>query len=137
MSTLMTPTDYVALPTTTADARMRYGDGDQQFGDIYEPPDGTADAIPLLLLHGGCWQHAFGLLPMGQMARAIADMGFLVCNLEYRRLGGGGGLIVVWQVHGSGFPTEVDESEKRMAARTTSESDRFALDQAGLPPVTR
>lgn len=91
MSTLMTPTDYVALPTTTADARMRYGDGDQQFGDIYEPADGTADAIPLLLLHGGCWQHAFGLLPMGQMARAIADMGFLVCNLEYRRLGGGGG----------------------------------------------
>jgi acetyl esterase/lipase len=91
MSTLMTPTDYVALPIIAGDEQLRYGEGADQFGDLYLPPSDTTNPVPLLLLHGGCWQHAFGLAPMGQFARALTDLGFLVCNLEYRRLGGGGG----------------------------------------------
>lgn len=90
MPQLMTPHDYVALPTEAPDATLRYGADDQQFGHIYLPDDPVL-APALLLLHGGCWQHAFGLAPMGQLARRLSQRGFAVCNLEYRRIGGGGG----------------------------------------------
>ena len=86
----MTPTDYVALPEIEPDAVFRYGDNAEQFGHLFLPEQ-TANAPALLLLHGGCWQHAFGLQPMGQFARRLSQMGFAVCNLEYRRIGGGGG----------------------------------------------
>ena len=90
MPDLMTPSDYVALPVAEPDHEFRYGEHPSQFGHLFLP-DKPVLAPALLLLHGGCWQHAFGLAPMGQLARHLSDMGFAVCNLEYRRIGGGGG----------------------------------------------
>jgi acetyl esterase/lipase len=90
MPDLMMPTDYVALPVDEPDATFKYGDHSEQFGHLFVP-DEVVNAPALLLLHGGCWQHAFGLGPMGQLARRLSQLGFTVCNLEYRRIGGGGG----------------------------------------------
>ncbi|MEM7407998.1 MAG: alpha/beta hydrolase [Pseudomonadota bacterium] len=89
MTSLMTPGDYVALPERRPDRRVPYGPHEQQYGELYLPDAPRAPRV--LLLHGGCWQHAFGLRPMGQFARALADSGLMVLNLEYRRLGGEGG----------------------------------------------
>jgi acetyl esterase/lipase len=91
MSTLMTPTDYVALPVVQADDRFAYGQQAEQFGELFLPPERGPTTPVILLLHGGCWQHAFGLAPLGQLARGLTQLGAAVCNLEYRRLGGGGG----------------------------------------------
>ena len=91
MSTLMTPTDYVTLPVSEADHQFSYGPDESQFGDVFLPAQQHQSASALLLLHGGCWQHAFGLAPLAQLARALTDLGVVVCNLEYRRIGGGGG----------------------------------------------
>ncbi|NKC14589.1 MAG: alpha/beta hydrolase fold domain-containing protein [Gammaproteobacteria bacterium] len=44
-----------------------------------------------VLLHGGCWQARFDLTPMGQLARSLTRHGCAIWNLEYRRIGNGGG----------------------------------------------
>jgi hypothetical protein len=47
----------------------------------------------VILLHGGCWRARFGLENCGLMAKALADAGYAVWNLEFRRLDKGGTLI--------------------------------------------
>ena len=87
---LVSAQDYAQLPRQTADHRIPYGDDPSQFGDLFLPK--TAGPHPVLLMfHGGCWRAQYGLEPMGQLARAIADQGVAVWSLEYRRLGNGGG----------------------------------------------
>ena len=90
MPDLMTPTDYMALPVAEPNATFQYGEHAEQFGHLFLP-EKAKNAPALLLLHGGCWQHAFGLRPIGQLARRLSQLGFAVCNLEYRRIGGDGG----------------------------------------------
>lgn len=82
---------YTLFPTVPADERLYYGRHELQFIDLFLPAE-TVPAPPLVfLIHGGCWQAEFGLNQMGQFARALAKKGTAVCNIEYRRLGNGGG----------------------------------------------
>lgn len=91
---LISAADYSTLAAQTADHRIPYGDDPSQFGDLFLP-DGDGPHPVVFLLHGGCWRAQYGLGPMGQFARALADRGVAVWSLEYRRLGdgvsGGGG----------------------------------------------
>jgi pimeloyl-ACP methyl ester carboxylesterase len=92
MPTLMTPRDYLALPIMAGDVKSAYGEDAQQFGELFLPVGERVKPAPVVvLLHGGCWQHAFGLAPLGQLARGLNGLGLAVWNLEFRRLGGGGG----------------------------------------------
>ena len=87
---LISAETYTAFAVQTADHRIPYGDDPSQFGDLFLPSgDGSHPVV--LLLHGGCWRAQYGLEPMGQFARALADSGVAVWSLEYRRLGNGGG----------------------------------------------
>ncbi len=81
---------YTQLPIETADQRLAYGDDPAQFGDLYLPTQPALHPV-LILIHGGCWRAQYGLAPMGQFARAIAQRGIAVWSIEYRRLGNGGG----------------------------------------------
>ena len=91
---LVSAETYTKLPIQTADHRIPYGDDPSQFGDLFLP-SGDGPHPVLLMLHGGCWRAQYGIAPMGQLARAIAERGIAVWSLEYRRLGdglpGGGG----------------------------------------------
>ncbi|MEM7250243.1 MAG: alpha/beta hydrolase [Pseudomonadota bacterium] len=93
MSQLMTPQDYLNLARIDG-VRVAYGPERRHFGDVYLPSQGDAPAggWPIaLLVHGGCWRDQFGLEPLGQLAAALAEQGVVVWNIEFRRLGGGGG----------------------------------------------
>ncbi|MEM7134030.1 MAG: alpha/beta hydrolase [Chloroflexota bacterium] len=93
-STLISAEEYSDLAVVAADHRISYGNDPSQFGDFYLPKDNDAHppAYPVVfLLHGGCWRAKYGLAPMGQFARALANRGTAVWSLEYRRLGNGGG----------------------------------------------
>ena len=82
--------EYVTSAVQAADHRITYGDDPSQFGDLFLP-QGDGPHPVLFLLHGGCWRAPYGLEPVGQMARTLADAGLAVWSLEYRRLGNGGG----------------------------------------------
>ncbi|MEM7533870.1 MAG: alpha/beta hydrolase [Chloroflexota bacterium] len=89
-TTLISAEAYAVFDVPTADHRIRYGDDPSQFGDLFLP-NGAGPHPVVFLLHGGCWRAQYGLGPIGQLARALADGGVAVWSLEYRRLGNGGG----------------------------------------------
>ncbi len=95
--------DASASPTATSQPgitvqRYEYfppgtGDPRQDFGDLYLPA-GThdRDSIPLVvLIHGGGWTSHYSEKYMEPIARALAVDGVAAYNVEYRRLGSGGG----------------------------------------------
>jgi len=91
MPALMSPDDYSHLPEIAGNHRIAYGMLEEQFGELFLPTQFNAPLPVAILLHGGCWRARFGLAPLGQIARRLANRGIAVWNLEYRRLEGGGG----------------------------------------------
>jgi acetyl esterase/lipase len=87
---MMTREDYARLPAIEPDYRLSYGAGPEQFGDLYLPDtDGPYPVV--VLLHGGCWLKKWSLSQLGSLCRAFTSEDLAVWNLEYRRLGNGGG----------------------------------------------
>ena len=68
-------------------------DPGQNWGDLYLPADDQrTDSIPLaVLIHGGAWQNHTGADTLDPLARELAGRGMAVFNVEYRRVGSGGG----------------------------------------------
>lgn len=68
-------------------------DPDQNWADLYLPAgDQRTDSIPLaVLIHGGAWQSHTGADTFDPLARELASRGMAVFNVEYRRVGSGGG----------------------------------------------
>src|SRR5262245_32239546 len=66
--------------------RYAYGDDPSQFGDLY----GTGPVA--VMIHGGFWKAAYGLDLMEPLCRDLAARGWAAWNIEYRRLGNGGGV---------------------------------------------
>ncbi|MDV3124305.1 prolyl oligopeptidase family serine peptidase [Mycobacterium sp. 21AC1] len=68
-------------------------DTDQNWADLYLPAGPQdVDTIPLVvLIHGGAWQSALGASVFEGLARQLAGRGMAVYNIEYRRVGSGGG----------------------------------------------
>ena len=69
--------------------RLAYGSDASQFGELHLPV--TAHPPVVVLLHGGFWSMPYGMDQMTPLAKDLARRGFAAWNLEYRRLGGGGG----------------------------------------------
>ncbi|EYT57607.1 hydrolase [Dietzia sp. UCD-THP] len=68
------------------------GDSDgQTFGDLYLP-ESANPALPVVVsIHGGGWRDSMGLAYMENQARDLASFDVAVWNIEYRRVGSGGG----------------------------------------------
>ncbi|MDH3681697.1 MAG: alpha/beta fold hydrolase [Acidimicrobiia bacterium] len=69
---------------------LRYGDHDSQFVEVWDPPDRPRGST--LLVHGGYWRDRYALDLMDPIARHLADRGWQVLNIEYRRLGNHDGI---------------------------------------------
>jgi acetyl esterase/lipase len=80
--------------TVTADdgtvRRYRYGPERDHFGDLYMPP-GSGPHPVALVIHGGCWRAYWQLDLMDALCRDLVARGIAAWNIEYRRLGQGGG----------------------------------------------
>ena len=69
---------------------LAYGPEPGQEGDLWLPA--TAGPHPVVvLLHGGFWYHAWERDLMDGLALDLAGRGFAAWNVEYRRVGAGGG----------------------------------------------
>jgi acetyl esterase/lipase len=77
-------------PPPAADARIAYGPGPLQFGDLRVPP-GEGPFPLALVLHGGYWQATYNLIHTGHLCDALRDAGIASWNVEYRCLGVPGG----------------------------------------------
>ncbi len=87
---LLTAEDYTRFPQIAPDYAYAYGDHPQQFGELYLPPARAKHPV-IILIHGGCYRAIYSLKPISSTARALADQGFAVWNIEYRRQDTGGG----------------------------------------------
>jgi acetyl esterase/lipase len=82
----------VTLDNRASDARIEYGGGDLQYGELWLPRQ-NGQAVPLLIfLHGGCWSNQYRLDQSYGFASEVADnYGIAVWSLEYRSTGDLGG----------------------------------------------
>jgi len=94
---VLTVEDYneINFPTVTPTIRLFYSDSqdveDQQFGDLYIPKGKDGPFPVVILIHGGCYTTEFGLERLGLLCEDLQSQGYAVWNLEYRRVGNGGG----------------------------------------------
>jgi acetyl esterase/lipase len=82
-----------ASTARTADGsprRYKYGPDPDHFGDLYMPA-GSGPHPVALVIHGGCWRAYWQLDLMDALCHDLAARGIAAWNIEYRRLGQGGG----------------------------------------------
>jgi acetyl esterase/lipase len=82
--------------------RLRYGPRRQQVADLWLPEAASSGRPPVVVLvHGGYWQAPFTRRLMRPLAADLAGRGYAAYNVEYRRVGLGGG--------GGGWPATMDD----------------------------
>jgi acetyl esterase/lipase len=69
----------------------RYGPHPSQRADLYVPAGGPGPHPVIVLIHGGSWQKRYGKIFTRGLAGDLLRRGYAVWNIEYRRVGAGGG----------------------------------------------
>jgi acetyl esterase/lipase len=75
---------------TSGATRHAYGSDPSQFCELYRP-QGVAHPGTVVVIHGGFWRSAYDLSLGVPLATDLARRGYTAWNLEYRRVGNGGG----------------------------------------------
>ncbi len=87
---LMTAGDLTSLTAPPPDHRLPYGSGPLQFGNL-RLPKGAGPHPVVVFVHGGCWLSRYDIAHVAALEQALADSGFAVWSIEYRRVGDEGG----------------------------------------------
>jgi len=74
---------------TSRSETIEYGNDPSQFGELFRPT-GTPRGV-VVVLHGGFWRSYYDLSLTKPLAQDLAAKGWIAWNLEYRRIGNGGG----------------------------------------------
>ncbi|MCW2767045.1 MAG: Acetyl esterase/lipase [Nocardioides sp.] len=77
-------------PVRTSQRLVSYGDDPNQVAEL-SVPDGTSRGV-VVVIHGGFWKAAYDRSLGQPLAASLAAAGWTAWNLEYRRMGNGGGL---------------------------------------------
>lgn len=112
-----------ALGFDNADFKLVYGDRnpDLQYGLLWLPkgPAVVEKAPLIVLLHGGCWLNEYDIQHSYALSTALAEAGYGVWSLEYRRTGDAGG----------GWPGTFDDIRQGLAFSSSLQSYSLDLDQ--------
>lgn len=79
---------HVAARAARPADRIHYGAHPDQFVDLRIEPGSSRLAV---LIHGGFWRHMWTFDTLDLNAVDLADRGYHVASIEYRRVGAGGG----------------------------------------------
>jgi acetyl esterase/lipase len=116
--------ELLARTPPKPDARLAYGPGPLQFGDLYLPKGRELHPV-IVLIHGGCWLAELpGLELVAPLAAGLRERGFAVWSIEYRRLGHEGG----------GYPGTFEDVAKAVDF-LPSIAPRYRLDLARVVAV--
>lgn len=114
-STMLNNVSYssvTALGYTEANTKLVYGtdNPELQYGLLWLPAStAPAEKAPLIvLIHGGCWLNQFDIKHTFPLSSALAEAGYAVWSLEYRRTGDTGG----------GWPGSFDDIKQGLAFTT-------------------
>ena len=116
--------DNVAYSAVTAldyaqpDEQVNYGDDPLQTASVWfaHQPTGSEQKL-LLLIHGGCWLNAYDIKHTYALSTALAQAGYTVWSLEYRRTGDVGG----------GWPGSLEDIESGIHRLETYSKKSFSL----------
>lgn len=75
--------DVLNRPAPPPDHTVRYGPGPDQIADVRGRAD--TDLPMIVILHGGFWRPEWDRTHTGPLAAALAEIGYPVAQLEYRR----------------------------------------------------
>lgn len=70
--------------------RLTYGDHPSQWAELTLPDGGPRGVV--VVLHGGFWRQQYGAELGAPLAADLVGRGWATLNVEYRRVGGGGGV---------------------------------------------
>ena len=82
-----------ALPFSSAEQQVQYGEEALQYALLWRAhkAKNTSKQPLVILIHGGCWLNAFDIKHTYALSTGLAQAGFNVWSLEYRRTGDLGG----------------------------------------------
>ena len=84
------PSLVAPSPSSEAAVRtLRYADHDDTVLDVHRPA--VPSGLTVVLVHGGFWRERYRRDLMAPLVPSLLDDGHVVVNLEYRRVGDGGG----------------------------------------------
>ncbi|MEZ0448664.1 alpha/beta hydrolase family protein [Cellulomonas sp. ICMP 17802] len=110
----------------TSTETVRYGALPDQVADVTLPAT-TGPAPLVVLLHGGFWRVAYDRAHVQVVADALDREGYAVANVEYRRVGGGGG----WPTTFEDVARAIDTLEEVLAGRVDLGSVAYLGHSAG------
>jgi dipeptidyl aminopeptidase/acylaminoacyl peptidase len=113
--------NVLGRPAPPPDFTLRYGEHPDQVADVRLPNAVTSQLV--IFVHGGFWRTAFDRAHVGPLAADLADRGYAVAAVEFRRVGQPGG----------GWPGTFSD----VAAAVAAVPDLLAKELAhrGLPAV--
>lgn len=79
-----------ALHAPPPDQTIAYGPGPQQFGHL-RLPKGAGPHRVVIFIHGGCYRAEYSIAHAAALEQDLADRGYAVWSVEYRRVGDPGG----------------------------------------------
>lgn len=82
--------NVLSVPYRQPDTTISYGPDQFEYGQLWLPTM-IPPRASLVLIHGGCWLNQFDIGYSHGLSSALADAGFAVWSLEYRRTGDEGG----------------------------------------------
>jgi acetyl esterase/lipase len=114
-----------------------YGPDRAQFGELWLPS--VTPAATVVIVHGGFWRARYDLSLSRPLAADLAQRGYAVWNLEYRRVGAAGGWPATFEDIAAGIDllAELPVATARVAAIGHSAGGHlaaWAAGRAGLPP---
>ena len=114
-----------------------YGPDPAQFGELWLPS--VTPVATVVIVHGGFWRARYDLSLGRPLAADLAQRGYAVWNLEYRRVGAGGGWPATFEDIAAGIDVlaELPVATARVAAIGHSAGGHlaaWAAGRAGLPP---
>ncbi len=83
------PTPTPTRSPMTGPEKLTYGDDPAQFGTLHRPAGDSRGVV--VVIHGGFWRAAYDASLGEPLAADLAGRGWTAWNLEYRRVGNGGG----------------------------------------------